>query len=920
MAAKIQKRLKANAKNKNQVVPLQSHRLTGLVTTIGYSVQGLTPALSLLKRSDFQNLKERLGGKGAGLASMVKLGVPVPPAFNLATNLCAIYLTRQNLPKSVIEECKLAIQGMEKTLRKKFGDRENPLLVSVRSGARISMPGMMDTILNLGLTREIVSYLAEKYPTNARFWWDCYRRFVQMFSEVVLAVEASVFDQILENWKARDGVKNDAELSAKTLQNIVHDFEASIQARGKTFPQDPWIQLTAAIEAVFRSWNTDRAIHYRQLHRISEEWGTAVTVQSMVFGNLNDRSATGVVFTRNPSSGENQIYGEYLLNAQGEDVVAGIRTPKPIADLTKDLQKPYRELVKSLARLEKSFNEVQDVEFTIEDNRLFILQTRTAKRTAAAAIEHFLQFVKEKKLKAEAALQKIEFEQVRQLLHPTLRATSVAPLVRGLPASPGAVSGKAVFSPVDAVNVTRAGQKVILVRRDTSPEDIMGMAVAEGILTSTGGMTSHAAVVGRGMGKSCVVGCSDLQVIETQRRAMAHGKSFSEGDWITINGSTGDVYLGELPTEPVTWGKTAQTVFSWADKFSKIPVLANADTPEQARLAVELGARGIGLCRTEHMFFDKERIHKFRLMILSDSLEARTEAAESLGRFQQEDFVGIFREMKGYSVCVRLLDPPLHEFLPKEDQREEIEALLSELSISESKLRARIQQLHEINPMLGHRGCRLGITSPEIYEMQVKALAESLFKSVREKSPVTLKIMIPLIMSEVELKFLLSRLRATFDSHLQAIAAEDPATLKACVKLVKWGTMIELPRACLVASQIAPLVDFFSFGTNDLTQTTLGISRDDASKFIPQYLEQKIISADPFERLDVTGVGRLISLAVIEGRKANPKLDVGICGEHGGDPKSVEFFHQMKFDSVSCSPFRVPLARLAVARATIGTK
>ncbi|MDB5039023.1 MAG: pyruvate phosphate dikinase, partial [Bacteriovoracaceae bacterium] len=765
--------------------------------------------------------------------------------------------------------------------------------------------------------REITTRLAEENTEKAKFWWDCYRRLIQMYSEVVLGVSASAFDQILTNWKARDGVKNDSELSVKTLQSIVHDFEASVQAHGKTFPQDPWAQLTAAIEAVFRSWNTDRAIHYRKLNNIPEDWGTAVTVQSMVFGNLNENSATGVVFTRNPSTGENKIYGEYLLNAQGEDVVAGIRTPKDIQNLKKDLAKSCKQLVLVLEKLEKHFGEVQDVEFTIEDGRLFILQTRTAKRTAAATIEHFLQFVKEKKLKPERALQKIEYEQVKQLLHPTLKVTEQKPMARGLPASPGAVAGKAVFDPESAVIISRSGQKVILVRRDTSPEDIMGMAVSEGILTSTGGMTSHAAVVGRGMGKSCVVGCTEISVNETLKRASANGQSFSEGDWITLNGSTGEVYLGELPTAPVTWGKTAQMVFSWADKIAKIPVYANADTPEQARLAIELGAKGIGLCRTEHMFFDKERIKKFRLMILSENEVDRKKAAESLRTFQREDFVGIFKAMKNLSVCVRLLDPPLHEFLPKSENKEEIQILTGELKISESKLLLRIQQLHETNPMLGHRGSRLGITFPEIYEMQVRALAESLYRSIADKNPVVLKIMLPVIFSELELKVLLLNLKKAFYEQLNELTKDRPNLLKACEKAVKWGTMIELPRACIVSKKIAPLVDFFSFGTNDLTQTTLGISRDDASKFIPDYREQGILSVDPFETLDQDGVGKLIELSVTEGRKANPNLDIGICGEHGGDPESVQFFRKLGFDSVSCSPFRVPMARLAVARAEL---
>lgn len=908
---------KARAKNPQKI---RMKNVAGEVTSIGYFAQGLVQSSKVFKSKSYAFWKEKWGGKGAGLAAMVELKLPVPPAFNLSTALCIDYLLNKKLPESLALECRKAVQGMETNLKKKFGSVDSPLLVSVRSGARVSMPGMMDTILNLGLNREIAQALSERSPEKARFWWDCYRRLIQMYGEVVMGIEYSIFDQILANWKAREGVSEDAKLSVGALQNICLDFEASLKARSLEFPQDPWAQLMGAIEAVFKSWNTERAVAYRRIHKIPDTWGTAVNVQAMVFGNLNQNSATGVVFTRNPSTGEKEIYGEYLINAQGEDVVAGIRTPEPIVDLKAQMPKVYAELLKHLVRVEKHFKDVQDVEFTIEDGRLYILQTRGAKRTASALVEHLSQMVKEKTLKPEEALERLGFDQVKQLLHPTLKATEQKPIVRGLPASPGAVSGRACFDPQEAVDKARAGQRVVLVRRDTSPEDIMGMAASEGILTSTGGMTSHAAVVGRGMGKACVVGCSDLQVNEESRRASTSRGSFSEGDWITINGSTGDVYLGELETEPVTWGKTAKEVFSWADRFSNLPVLANADTPEQASLALELGARGIGLCRTEHMFFDKERIRGFRQMILSENEADRARAASKLEVYQESDFFEILKVMKGYSVCVRLLDPPLHEFLPSLDHEEELEKLVNDLGVSMTRLKTRIQQLHEVNPMLGHRGCRLGVTFPGIYEMQVRALAQAMVRNLQEGRETKLKIMLPLVMNERELETLLERLQKAYALRVDELTSADSNLKKRALKNTLWGTMIELPRACLVAGEISKRVQFVSFGTNDLTQTTLGLSRDDASKFIPAYMAEGLLSKDPFETLDSEGVGRLIDWAVREGRKANPRLEVGICGEHGGDPESVKFFNQLKFDSISCSPFRVPVARLAAARASIERK
>lgn len=907
------KLVKATRSKRN--LHFRSHHLSQSVVTIGYKVEGLAAGQGLKENAKL--LKERLGGKAAGLVEINRLGIPVPPAFNLSTELCGVYLMRRMLPDEVLSQCRKAMAGLERALGKSFGSSKNPLLVSVRSGARTSMPGMMDTVLNLGLNTKVTSALAVQNPNRARFWWDCYRRLIQMYSNVVLNADHSAFEHILTDAKNGVGVESDADLSAATLRKVCEDYLKYLNSAGLEFPEDPWTQLTQAIEAVFRSWNTDRAIHYRKLNKIPDDWGTSVTIQAMVFGNFNDRSATGVVFTRDPSTGANEIYGEYLLNAQGEDVVAGIRTPKPILEMKSELPKVYSEFTRALALLEKHFNEVQDIEFTIEDSRLYILQTRNAKRTARAALEHIVQFVKEKKWTPAQAVQQLPIDQVKQLLHPTLKPTEEKPIAKGLPASPGAVSGLACFSPESAVERSRAGLKTILVRRETSPEDIMGMAVSEGILTSTGGMTSHAAVVGRGMGKSCVVGCSDLFVNESSKSAEVGVFKFEEGDEITLNGSTGEVYLGSLPTAPTTWGASARTFFSWADQNSRMPVLANADTPEQARLSVELGARGIGLCRTEHMFFDKERIRIFRLMILTESLEERVQRAKELEDFQRSDFVGIFKAMKGFSVCVRLLDPPLHEFLPKLDERDEIANLSKDLKISEIKLRHRIEQLHEANPMLGHRGCRLGVTFPEIYSMQVRALATALVECLREKSKTTLKIMIPLVMSAKELAFLLDFLKSDYETAVRNASGEQRSFIKAAERHTRWGTMIELPRACVIANEIAPLVDFVSFGTNDLTQTTMGISRDDAAKFVPAYIEHGLLKADPFESLDLSGVGRLIALAVNEGRKVNPHLEVGICGEHGGDPDSIRFFNQHRFNSISCSPYRVPVARLGAALAEL---
>ncbi len=907
---KVASRVKnSKLKTKKRVIPLSENRLSDAVTTIGYEAPGLKAAQKIKVSSE--ELKRRVGGKAAGLVEMSRLQMPVPPAFNLSTSVCSLFLARHEIPAAVLRQADQAMIGLERALGKKFGVGEAPLLVSVRSGAPASMPGMMDTVLNLGLSTHLTESLARQMPSMARFWWDCYRRLIFMFADVVFGLPSHEFEEMMHREKASLKIHKDADLSAEALERMCVMALRHIQDSGQDFPQDPRVQLKKAMEAVFRSWNSERAVHYRKLNKIPGDWGTSVTVQAMVFGNRNDRSGTGVVFTRNPSTGEKEIYGEFLMNAQGEDVVAGIRTPHPIAELQKSSPAVYREFEKLLRRLEDHFCEVQDVEFTIEDGRLFILQTRHAKRTASATLEHLAQFVSEKRISKEEAISRLSVDQVKQLLHPSLKPTTQKVLGRGLPASPGAVCGRIAFDPETALQMSRAQSRVILVRRETSPEDIMGMAVSEGILTATGGMTSHAAVVGRGMGKSCVVGCSDLRVDEAQKRASLGGVELREGESLTINGSTGEIYLGELPTEAMSWTKSAQNFFSWVDRGVEVKVLANADTPEQARTARSLGAQGIGLCRTEHMFFDAERLRGFRQMILAEDEEERSAALEALLPHQQEDFAAILEAMKGFSVCVRLLDPPLHEFLPRIEDEIEIETLSKIFRVSPHRIQSRIQILHEQNPMLGHRGCRLGITHPEIYLMQVKALALALIANERRGIRTDLKIMIPLAMDAAELASLLDPLRTEFTKILES---EGFSKLS---KRVRWGTMIELPRSCLMAGQIAPLVDFFSFGTNDLTQTTMGLSRDDAAKFLPTYVEKRILMDDPFESIDEAGVGELIALAVQRGRKVNPHLELGICGEHGGDPKSINFFSRLRFDSVSCSPYRVPIARLALGQEQI---
>lgn len=913
MGAKAKAKVKSRTtKNPKRVVSISNNRLAKSVVTIGYSVPKLESAKKLKgKKEDW---KLRLGGKGAGLASMTKLGAPVPPAFNLSTELCQTYLMRQSLPAQVIKNAQLALEGMGKSLSRKFGSTEQPLLVSVRSGAPVSMPGMMDTILNLGLTWEITESLARSRPEQARFWWDCYRRLITMFSDVVLNISRDLFEDKLEDKKDQEEVETDAELSAAALQELCKEYLALVKSEGKEFPEDPMSQLLQSIEAVFRSWNTERAIHYRKLNNIPDDMGTSVTVQAMVFGNWNEHSGTGVVFTRDPSTGSKSLYGEFLLNAQGEDVVAGIRTPKPISSLKDEMPSVYRQLIKVLKTLEDRLNDIQDVEFTIQDEELFILQTRSAKRTASAAVEHAVQFVKEKRLSKKQALERMDYKQVDQLLHPSLKPTDQSVIGKGLPASPGAVSGRIALDPEMAIQLSRSGEDVILVRRETSPEDIMGMSAAGGILTSTGGMTSHAAVVGRGMGKACVVGCTELTVKDSSRSIELGGVQIKEGNFITINGATGEVYEGALPTEAVSWNQTAKKFFGWSDEFAKLKVLTNADTPEQAELARELGAQGIGLCRTEHMFFEADRLRGFRKMILSGGSEERQKYIDELMSFQVEDFKGLLKSMNKLSICVRLLDPPLHEFLPSQNDQAEIESLAKDFGIATSDLVDRMTQLEELNPMLGHRGCRLGITHPEIYEMQIKALAQAMIESVKAKEKTKLKIMIPLVADSAELELLLEPLQKVYDEEL---SEEDARITKEVRKRTMWGTMIELPRACLVADRIAKQVEFISFGTNDLTQTSLGLSRDDSNKFLPLYMDKKIYAEDPFQSLDRTGVGELIQICLKKARKVNPKIEVGVCGEHGGDPSSIEFFHSQKFDTVSCSPFRVPVARLACGRTNL---
>jgi pyruvate,orthophosphate dikinase len=852
-------------------------------------------------------MKPLLGGKGANLAEMTHLGVPVPPGFTITTDVCrAFYELGQRWPRGLEAELVQKLRWLEGITKKGFGNPRNPLLVSVRSGAAVSMPGMMDTILNLGLNAQTVHGLIVK-TENPRFAHDAYRRFIQMYGDVVLHVEHKAFEDLLGRKKAAHGAKTDAGLPAEALKELVAEYQALItQHTGRGFPQDPMEQLRGAIDAVFSSWNNERANVYRRLHNIPDTLGTAVTVQSMVFGNLGSQSLTGVFFTRDPGTGENRLYGEYLVNAQGEDVVAGIRTPKPIAELKREFPGIYDQLHKVGQRLQRYFKEVQDMEFTVEEGVLYLLQTRTGKRTARAAVTIATDFVREGLITKDQALLRVDPSQIDQLLHPGIDPKAKPRVIaKGLPASPGAAVGNVVFNAADAVELAETS-KVILVREETSPEDIEGMAAAQGILTARGGLTSHAAVVARGMGKCCVVGCNDITVREEERHFTAGEVTVKEHEAITLNGTTGEVMLGEVPlVQPELTGSFKQFL-DWADATRRLRVRANADTPQDAKVARGFGAEGIGLCRTEHMFFGEARLPVVREMILAKDVNARKAALAKLLPFQKQDFLGIFEVMEGLPVTIRLLDPPLHEFLPNtpEDQ----ERVSAQLGIELRMLRETVNSLHEMNPMLGHRGCRLGITYPEINEMQAQAIFEAACELLRDRVKVIPEVMVPLVGHPQEFRVA----KAVIDDVARRTMARYQVTLTYLV-----GTMIEVPRAAVVADVIARDAQFFSFGTNDLTQMTFGFSRDDIGKFLPHYLKHSILPADPFMKLDRDGVGGLIRMGIQQGRATRKALKVGICGEHGGEPSSIEFCHAVGMDYVSCSPYRVPVARLAAAQAAL---
>ena len=868
-------------------------------------------------RADMKNL---LGGKGANLAEMSSIGLPVPPGFTISTEVCTeFYKNNQNYPDSLAAEVAANLKAIEELMGKKFGDPQNPLLVSVRSGARASMPGMMDTVLNLGLNDITVQGIIAQ-SGDERFAYDAYRRFVQMYSDVVMGMEKDILDHLLEQKKAEKGAHLDTDLSAADWKDLVAQFKASIkQELGQPFPEDPQEQLWGAIGAVFGSWMNQRAITYRRLNNIPAEWGTAVNVQSMVFGNMGNDCATGVAFTRDPSTGEDYFYGEFLVNAQGEDVVAGIRTPQPINRVKdKDGKLPsmeevmpecYAQLARIRDILEKHYKDMQDIEFTIETGVLYMLQTRNGKRTAPAAIKIAIDMVREGLIDEKTAVLRVAPSQLDQLLHPSLDPKAVKNIIaKGLPASPGAVSGEVIFTADEAEAEAKIGKKVILVRIETSPEDIHGMHAAQGILTARGGMTSHAAVVARGMGKCCVAGCSDIKVDYSAGTFTAkNGVVVKKGDMITLDGSTGEVMLGAVATVPVQLTGDFGALMIMVDKFRTMKVRTNADTPHDAKVAREFGAEGIGLCRTEHMFFDAERIAAVREMILSEELEGRERALAKIMPMQKGDFIGIFREMKGLPVTIRLLDPPLHEFLPQEEK--DIEDLARTMKVTVNSVKHKIELLHEFNPMLGHRGCRLGITYPEIYNMQVRAIMEAACELVKNEGfSIVPEIMIPLIATVSELRVL----KQNAVKICEEVIAQYGVKLEYLI-----GTMIELPRAALTADEIAVEAEFFSFGTNDLTQTTFGLSRDDAGKFLPFYVDNGILPEDPFVSLDQAGVGKLVKMACQLGRTTRPKIKLGICGEHGGDPSSVIFCHNIGLDYVSCSPFRVPIARLAAAHAAL---
>jgi pyruvate,orthophosphate dikinase len=853
-------------------------------------------------------MKNILGGKGANLAEMTSLGLPVPPGFTIATEMCQAFFDAgeklpEDLKKSIIE----ALNKVEKLIGKRFGDVSAPLLVSVRSGARASMPGMMDTILNLGLNDQTVEGLA-KQSNNPRFAWDSYRRFLTMYSNVVMGMNTSLLEILLEDMKEAKHYKADTEMTAEDLQKLVAKYKKQIhESTGRSFPTDPWEQLWGAISAVFRSWNSARAMTYRGLHGYPSSWGTAVNIQSMVFGNMGDDCATGVAFTRNPSTGEKKFFGEFLVNAQGEDVVAGIRTGLMIDQLEKIMPKAYGELVEVYKKLEHHYRDMQDIEFTIEKGKLWMLQTRNGKRATKAALQIACDMIDEKLIGEDEAILRIAPSSLDQLLHPRLDPKAEKTLLaKGLPASPGGATGQIVFTSEDAVEWAEKGKKTILVRVETSPEDIEGMVKAQGVLTTRGGMTSHAAVVARGMGKCCVAGCSDVDIDERKNEMRIKGYVLREGDQITLDGGTGEVFLGEVKTIDPELDANFARIMKLADQKRKLGVRANADTPKDAQVARKFGAEGIGLCRTEHMFFASDRIDVMRQMIMADTLEERVEALERLLPMQKSDFVGLFDAMKGLPVTIRLLDPPLHEFLPHTE--EEIQELATRLGWNADRLRTKVRNLKEFNPMLGHRGCRLAITYPEIYQMQARAIAEAACDVIQKGADLVPEIMIPLVGMEGELQIL----RKSCEEEIEKVQRSRNMKFKFMI-----GTMIELPRAALLADQIAQHAEFFSFGTNDLTQTTLGISRDDAGRFLSTYVSEGLLDADPFASIDQKGVGKLVEMAVQLGRRARPQLKLGVCGEHGGDPASIQFFHNVGLDYVSCSPYRVPIARLAAAHAAL---
>ena len=856
------------------------------------------------------NMRELLGGKGANLAEMTNLGLPIPQGFTVTTEACTKYYEDgEKISKDIEDQIFTALQKLEEITGKKFGDTQNPLLVSVRSGARASMPGMMDTVLNLGLNEETVASIAEK---NERFAYDSYRRFIQMFSDVVMEIPKPLFEKAIDEMKEAKGVKLDTELTAEDLKELVKRFKVIYkEQKGEEFPSDPRAQLMEGVKAVFRSWNNARAITYRRLNDIPGSWGTAVNVQEMVFGNMGEDCGTGVAFTRNPATGENKIFGEYLMNAQGEDVVAGIRTPQHIDTLKEVNPKAYEDFVMYAEKLEKHYRDMQDMEFTIERGKLYFLQTRNGKRTANAALQIAVDLVKEGMITEKEAVLRVEPNQLDQLLHPNfdsekLKAAKV--VAKGLAASPGAATGKVVFTADRAVEMHEAGEKdLILVRLETSPEDIDGMNVCHGVLTVRGGMTSHAAVVARGMGTCCVAGCGDINVNEEEKYfTLPDGRKVTEGEWISLDGSTGNVYGERIDTVPASVSGNFATLMGWADQYRQLKVRTNADTPRDAKQAYDFGAEGIGLCRTEHMFFAPDRIAAIREMIVSKTPEQRAKALAKILPMQRGDFEELYRTMKGYPVTIRFLDPPLHEFVPHED--EDIRALAKEMGMTFEELKSIVEGLHEFNPMMGHRGCRLDVTYPEIAEMQTRAVIEAAINVNKEGMNVVPEIMIPLVGEVKELKYVKDIVTKTAD----AIIKEAGVDLKYHV-----GTMIEIPRAALTADEIAKEAEFFSFGTNDLTQMTFGFSRDDAGKFLNDYYEKKIYEFDPFAKLDQIGVGKLVKMAVELGKQTRPDIKLGICGEHGGNPPTVEFCHNIGLTYVSCSPFRVPIARLAAAQAAI---